>query len=524
MNIFIKKVLLMTVLGLVTLALPATSLAKADTNSKTEKEEEFINYKVSDEAMNTMVLGSTFKAQFPDPIMAQAVADSLSFGDVNEVITSQMIEATIGLDLSGRGIKDATGIGIFKNLRQLFLHTNNLTSLPDDLGELVELENLTVVENKISSLPDDINLLRNLSILVLTSNNLKSLPNNIGDLSNLFMLVLDYNELESLPDSIGNLENLQILILNDNNLKSLPESLGELQLLDTLVLYRNNFTKIPDSIGNLSSLMIFSISENNLIDVPEEKFNLLNTFLSLDFFDQSYSVIVDTGIINYRLKDFVFDALPAQEQFLNYDVTFTFELVKPDGSVVDIEPIIENGKITIDGAYLDSLGAYTLKTHGIGGIFEIVEYEQSFSIDEISKPIIDLLGEENIVLDVGDEFSDPGFIASDILDGDITSIVNISGEVNTDVPGDYILTYIVTNSEGESFSIDRKITVLEEKIEEIIDEELTTEGSEKEEKAESEIKELPKTGGYLEVVISCIYLLSGGVLLAKCLKPKNINK
>ncbi len=83
---------------------------------------------------------------------------------------------------------------------------------------------------------------------------LSSLPDNIGNLINLTVLDFQHNELKTLPDSIGTLTNLTYLELYDNQLTTLPESIGNLTNLTVLYLGGNAFTILPDSIGNLNNL------------------------------------------------------------------------------------------------------------------------------------------------------------------------------------------------------------------------------------------------------------------------------
>ena len=69
--------------------------------------------------------------------------------------------------------------------------------------------------------------------------------------------------------------------------------------------------------------------------------------------------------------------------------------------------------------------------------------------DENQPPVITLLGDNPMELTLGDVFTDPGAIASDPEDGDITSDIVIGGDtVDTSATGTYIITYDVVDSEG----------------------------------------------------------------------------
>ena len=89
-------------------------------------------------------------------------------------------------------------------------------------------------------------------------------------------------------------------------------------------------------------------------------------------------------------------------------------------------------------------------------------------VDQI-KPIIRLKGNSKIVFTVNDKFTDPGFSASDNLDGDLTAKVTTSGTVNTAIASKYTLTYSVQDSSGNKTSISRMITVNKKVVVKIID-------------------------------------------------------
>ena len=64
------------------------------------------------------------------------------------------------------------------------------------------------------------------------------------------------------------------------------------------------------------------------------------------------------------------------------------------------------------------------------------------------RPTINLVGEKTQVLTIFDEYQELGATASDEQDGDLTSQVVISGEVNSGKIGDYVVRYLVTDSSG----------------------------------------------------------------------------
>ena len=66
------------------------------------------------------------------------------------------------------------------------------------------------------------------TIVFLSEKNLTSLPKEIGNLVNLRELDLNYNQLTSLPKEIGSLVNLEELYLDFNQLTSLPKEIGNL--------------------------------------------------------------------------------------------------------------------------------------------------------------------------------------------------------------------------------------------------------------------------------------------------------
>jgi Leucine-rich repeat (LRR) protein len=82
-----------------------------------------------------------------------------------------------------------------------------------------------------------------LRYLFLISNMIGVVPNEIAELSNLRVLELDHNRIVRLPENICNMEHLTTLSLYDNQISVLPDSIGKLVKLKDLNLIGNPISK-----------------------------------------------------------------------------------------------------------------------------------------------------------------------------------------------------------------------------------------------------------------------------------------
>ena len=80
-------------------------------------------------------------------------------------------------------------------------------------------------------------------------------------------------------------------------------------------------------------------------------------------------------------------------------------------------------------------------------------------IRDITPPELILEGPENVGLYVGQTFTEPGYVATDSHDGDLTADVTVEGEINTNHLGVYTLNYKVKDAAGNEAEKSRRVFV-----------------------------------------------------------------
>ena len=166
------------------------------------------------------------------------------------------------------------GKSVDKDIKELYLHNNELTQLPREIGQLTQLTHLYLSYNQLTELPREIGNLTQLTNLDLSNNKLTQLPNEIGNLTQLTQLYLYNNQLTQLPSEIGQLTQLTKLSLSNNKLTQLPTEIGQLTQLTELYSGNNQLTQLPSEIGNLTQLTYLYLHDNQLTQLPREIGNL----------------------------------------------------------------------------------------------------------------------------------------------------------------------------------------------------------------------------------------------------------
>jgi len=83
-------------------------------------------------------------------------------------------------------------------------------------------------------------------------------------------------------------------------------------------------------------------------------------------------------------------------------------------------------------------------------------------------PVISLNGEGVVNLNVGEEYVEEGAVAIDDVDGDLSGLIVIEGDVDVSVAGEYIVVYSVSDSAGNLVEVERVVNVLREMGESLV--------------------------------------------------------
>ncbi|KAJ0176501.1 hypothetical protein K1T71_007680 [Dendrolimus kikuchii] len=181
------------------------------------------------------------------------------------------------LSLKKNGLEKLFGeLTELKCLRSLNVRHNKVKSsgIPAELFKLEELTTLDLSHNKLKEVPDGLDKAKSLLVLNLSHNKIESIPPTLFvQLTDLLFLDLSNNSLETLPPQTRRLVNLQTLILNDN-----PLGLFQLRhsLHSLLSLAKYNLSDVAKTMDNWQKLESLNLSRNNLTTLPPSLCKLQN--------------------------------------------------------------------------------------------------------------------------------------------------------------------------------------------------------------------------------------------------------
>ncbi len=153
-----------------------------------------------------------------------------------------------------------------------------------------------------------------------------------------------------------------------------------------------------------------------------------------------------------------------------------FAIKSSENSAVPGSPFENYSENSLNDDQADKMVAYKISDNEYVMSFEDLPYDISdtdyndytvritVSCEDIYKnhpPVITLIGNNPLVITQNSTFTDPGASATDTEDGDLTSAIIVSGNVDTSVLGTTTLTYSVSDSDGATAQVTRNVVVVE---------------------------------------------------------------
>jgi len=163
-------------------------------------------------------------------------------------------------------------VGKWTKLKVFTCSDNSLTSIPAEACAWQVLTHLNMKNNKIVAVTSDhLNAWPVLQKLYLGSNLLTEIPDEVGNLTQAVEIDFSNNAIEVIPNTLSLCTSLQLLHLGNNKIQEVPpEIFSQLKSLRELQLYKNKISIIPPEIGNLACIERLSIASNLITSMPEE--------------------------------------------------------------------------------------------------------------------------------------------------------------------------------------------------------------------------------------------------------------
>ncbi len=175
---------------------------------------------------------------------------------------------------------------------------NGLTELPEEVGNLTNLEYLYIANSTIESLPESIKNLTSLTDLeIYNCPRMTEFPMVITEMPELVSINIAnnaqwsaeeiYKGLDGLATSTSG-EKIQILYCRQNNLKELPESFSKMKKLGLLDLAFNKIEKIHP-LGKDVSLVQLYLDNNKLTELPKDEEGYFCGYDDVETFSVSFN-------------------------------------------------------------------------------------------------------------------------------------------------------------------------------------------------------------------------------------------
>ena len=354
----------------------------------------------------------------------------------NNITTANTNIATNASDITTANTNIATNVtNIATNTADIVTANTNIAT---NASAITALQNANPLSSKIETIDINLSYTTPSNILTHTYNE-----------ENIFLNTLDDN----------NVIELDLTITSPTNYKSYVQTV----IIDCLEFkgYINTL-KINGSVVEIK----YKDGDNNINLAPIAGYSTIIQTFNLTRMNDTWYAMSDIQLFYNSISNIVYDVTPPVitlievngSAIINHEINTTY--TDAGATVIDnIDGDIYNSLITDTSAVNTAvLGTYNVSYTITDNAGNSATKLRVVNVVDTTNPVITLLGDNEITLDNGTAYVEPGYSASDNSLESITVMVSGSVDVNTD--GDYTLTYSATDSTGNTHSVGRLIHIV----------------------------------------------------------------
>jgi hypothetical protein len=267
------------------------------------------------------------------------------------------------------------------------------------------------------------------------------IPLNLVNNENIRAIQYDLNIPEGFIFDLDNVVESSIL----NNFTTSISSLGNNNYRFLIYTVSNDFINSGDE-----TILLLPIFVENTIDLGQYTFEISNVVLSSESNQNISSEALRVGYINV-IED---TTLPVITLLGDATVTIEVGLTYTDAGATALDNYdgdITNDIVTVNPVDTGVVGQYTV-TYNVSDANNnaAVEVTRTVNVVDTTVPVITLVGDATVDIEVGSTYTDAGATALDNYDGDITDDIVTVNLVDTGVVGTYTVTYDVNDANNNA--------------------------------------------------------------------------